>query len=66
MAVVALVLSILGFNVIAIILGYIALSQVKKSGDKGRGLASAAIIIAFVEIILGIILITVAVTATQM
>lgn len=56
LSIVGFVLSILGFNIVAIVLGFIALSQVKKSGERGRGLAIAAIIIGFVYIVIGIIL----------
>jgi hypothetical protein len=55
LSVVALVISILGFNIIAVILGFIALNQVGKSGERGKGLANAAIIIGLVSIILGFI-----------
>jgi peptidyl-prolyl cis-trans isomerase B (cyclophilin B) len=61
LAIVSLVISILGFNVIAIILGAIALNQIKKTGENGRGLALAGIIIGAISLVLGIILIIVAV-----
>lgn len=56
LSIVGFVLSLLGFNIVAIVLGFIGLSQVKKTGERGRGLALAAIIIGFVSIVLGIIL----------
>ena len=67
LAIVSLVISILGFNVIAIILGAIALNQVKKSGEKGRGLALAGIIIGAVSLVIGIIIViaTVAIVAAN-
>ncbi|MFD4421732.1 DUF4190 domain-containing protein [Agromyces sp. NPDC058484] len=55
LSIVAFVLSLVGFNVIAIVLGFIGLSQVKKTGERGRGLAIAAIIIGFVSIAIFII-----------
>lgn len=55
LSIVGFVLSLIGFNIVAIVLGFIALSQVKKSGERGRGLAIAAIIIGFVSIVIGII-----------
>ena len=61
LAIVSLVISILGFNVIAIILGAIALNQIKKTGENGRGLALAGIIIGAISLVLGIILIIVSV-----
>lgn len=65
LAIVSLVLSIIGFNVVAIILGFVAMNQVKKSGESGRGLALAAVIIGFAEILIGIIIVIVVVGATQ-
>ena len=56
LSIVGFVLSIIGFNIVAIVLGFIGLSQVKKTGERGRGLAIAAIIIGFVYIVIGIIL----------
>lgn len=56
LSIVAFVLSLLGFNVIAIVLGFIGLNQVKKTGERGRGLAIAAIIIGFVSIAIFIII----------
>lgn len=56
LSIVAFVLSLVGFNVIAIVLGFIGLNQVKKTGERGRGLAIAAIIIGFVSIALFIII----------
>jgi len=65
LAIVSLVLSIIGFNVVAIILGFVAMNQVKKTGESGRGLALAAVIIGFAEIVIIIVIIIVAVSATQ-
>lgn len=48
LAIVSLVLSILGFCFIASILGHIALSQIKKTGEQGRGLAIAGIVVGYV------------------
>lgn len=63
LSIVGFVLSILGFNIIAIILGFIGLSQIKKTGERGRGLAIAAIIIGFASIVIGIIVAIVVTTA---
>ena len=56
LAIVGFVISLLGFNVIAIILGAVGLSQIKKSGDRGRGFALAAIWIGAISIVLFIII----------
>ena len=56
LSIVGFVLSLVGFNVIAVILGFIGLSQVKKTGERGRGFAIAAIIIGLASAILFIVL----------
>jgi hypothetical protein len=56
MGIIALVLSILPFQLIGIILGFVALSQSKKAGQK-NGFALAAIIIGFIGLIIGLIVI---------
>jgi peptidyl-prolyl cis-trans isomerase B (cyclophilin B) len=43
------------FSIVGVILGFIALSQIKRTGEQGRGLAIAAIIVGFAEIALGLI-----------
>ncbi len=52
MAVAALVCGILGFSVIAIVLGFIARSQIagSKGQEKGQGMATAGIVLGFVWI----------------
>lgn len=57
MAIVALIGSIVGFSAIASILGFVALSQIKKTGEKGRGMAIAGIVIGLATLVLYIILI---------
>jgi hypothetical protein len=55
LAIIGFVLSLLGFNIVAIILGAVGLSQIKKTGDRGRGFALAAIWIGAISLVLGII-----------
>ncbi|GAB2562004.1 DUF4190 domain-containing protein [Leucobacter ruminantium] len=58
-AIVGFVLSLLGFNIVAVIVGAVGLSQIKKRGQRGRGFAIAAIVIgaiACVGVVLSIIL----------
>jgi Domain of unknown function (DUF4190) len=55
LAIIGFVVSLLGFNIVAIILGAVGLSQIKKSGDRGRGFALAAIWIGAISLVLGII-----------
>ncbi len=57
LSIVGFVLSLVGFNLIAIILGAIGLSQVKKTGERGRGFALAAIWIGAISIVLFIVII---------
>lgn len=57
LAIVGFVLSLLGFNIVAIVLGFVGLSQIKRTGEKGRGLALAAVIIGIASIVLGILFI---------
>ena len=49
MAIIALIASIV-VSLVGVILGHIALSQIKKSGESGRGLAIAALIIGYIGI----------------
>jgi peptidyl-prolyl cis-trans isomerase B (cyclophilin B) len=55
MSIVAFILAFF-ISVVGVILGFVALSQIKRTGEQGHGLALAAIIIGFAEILLGIIL----------
>jgi ABC-type Fe3+ transport system permease subunit len=48
LAITSLVLAILGFNIIAAILGHIALGQIKKSNQGGKGIATAAVVIGWI------------------
>ncbi len=59
MSIVSLVSGLLFFfSLIAIITGHIALSQIKKTGEKGRGLAIWGVILGYLGLV-GIIIITV-------
>lgn len=60
MAIASLVCSLVGWvcaigPVLGIIFGFIGLNQIKKSGQGGRGLALAGIIVGIVAIVLGIL-----------
>ena len=50
-------------SVLGIILGFVALSQIKKSGENGRGLALAGIIIGFVAVGITVLIIILQVVA---
>ena len=55
LAIVSLITSIVGLSLIGIITGHISMSQIKKTGEQGRGLAIAGLVIGYVGIALGII-----------
>ena len=57
LAIVSLVLSIIGVHLGGIITGHIALGQIKRTGETGRGLALAGTIIGYVGIVAVIILV---------
>lgn len=48
----------------AVICGHIALSQIKKTGEKGRGLAIAGLVIGYLGLISGLIFLVVVVLVT--
>ncbi|MBL3700902.1 DUF4190 domain-containing protein [Leucobacter luti] len=54
LSVIALVGGIL-FNIVGIICGHIALSQIKRTGERGRGLALAGTIIGYVSLAISVI-----------
>ncbi len=55
LSIVAFIIVFFGFSLVSIILGFIGLNQIKKTGERGRGLALWAIILGFVSIVIGII-----------
>ncbi|CAN5300610.1 hypothetical protein BH09ACT6_BH09ACT6_27550 [soil metagenome] len=54
LAIVSLVSAFL-VSLVAVVTGHIALSQIKKSGEKGRGLAIAGLILGYLGILAGIV-----------
>ena len=63
LSIVGFVIVFFGFSLVSIILGFIGLNQIKKTGERGRGLALWAIVLGFVSIIIGIIVWIVVFTA---
>ena len=58
LSIVALVISLVGFgtiSLVAVILGHISLSQIKRTGQQGHGLGLAGTIIGYVGIVAGLI-----------
>ncbi len=50
LAIVSLVTSILGFGLVGVITGHIALSQIKQTREAGNGLAIAGLVIGYISI----------------
>ena len=59
LAIISLVTAFVGISLAAIITGHIALSQIKRTGEKGRGLAIAGLVLGYVSIAAAIIVIIV-------
>ena len=55
LAIVSLVTSLLWISLVGVITGHLALSQIKKTGEQGHGLALAGVIIGYVGLLGGII-----------
>ncbi|MDP2587810.1 MAG: DUF4190 domain-containing protein [bacterium] len=55
MAIAAFVLSLVGLGVLGVIFGFVALNQIKKENQGGKGLAIAGIVIGFISIALLIV-----------
>lgn len=51
-AIVSLVASLVGAGIIAVIFGHLALGQIKRTGENGRGMALAGLIIGYVGLVL--------------
>lgn len=60
LAVVALVLGIVGVNLGGIICGHIALSQIRRTGEGGRGMAIAGLVLGYVWVAVVVLLLIVA------
>lgn len=63
LSVVAFIVSLLGFNIIGVILGAIGLSKVKKTGQRGRGFALAAIWIGLLSLVIILVVTIIRVTS---
>lgn len=56
MAIVSLVTSILGISLVGVITGHIAMSQIKKTGEQGNGLAVAGLILGYIGTVAWVLL----------
>lgn len=63
LAIVALVLGIFGGGVLAIPVGHVALNQIRQSGESGRGLAVAGLVLGYLSLIVIVGFVLVAVSA---
>jgi hypothetical protein len=52
LAVIAFIASCIGFSIPGLVMGHIALSQIKKNGESGHGFALAAVIIGYAVTVL--------------
>jgi hypothetical protein len=59
LAVVAFVLSLLGFSLIPVILGHIALGQIRRRGESGTAFAVVGLVLGYLELIAIIVLLVV-------
>lgn len=57
LAIVSLVLSILWISIPGVVCGHIALNQIKKTGESGRGLAIAGLVVGYIGIVGGLLLV---------
>ncbi|MCD2497108.1 DUF4190 domain-containing protein [Microbacterium nymphoidis] len=59
LAAVAFVLSLLGFSLIPVILGHIALGQIRRRGESGTAFAVIGLVLGYLELIAIIVLLVV-------
>ncbi len=55
LSIVSIAGAVLGFNIIAAILGFIALNQIKKTGEQGKVLAIIAIVLGILSLVIIVI-----------
>ena len=65
MAITAVVLSLFCCNLLAVIFGHIAISQINRTGEGGKGLATAALIIGYLSMAFGVVYLIIAAAATS-
>lgn len=62
LAIIALVASFF-ISIVGIVLGHVALNQIKTTGEGGRGLAVAALVIGYLSVAVGVIVVIVVIGA---
>lgn len=65
LAIVALVLGLVGVSLGGVICGHIALSQIRRTGEGGRGMAIAGLVLGYIWIAVSVVLIVAAFSATS-
>ena len=55
MAIASLVMSLVCCNILGIIFGHVAISQINRTGEGGRGMAVAGLVIGYASLVIGII-----------
>lgn len=65
LAIITLIAGILGFNLIAVIIGHISLGQIKRTGEGGSTLAIVGLVLGYIGLVALIIFIGVSVAATM-
>jgi len=63
LAIVSLVTSIIGLSIVGIITGHMGMNKIKKTGESGRGLAIAGLIIGYLGLVVVVIWVVVAISA---
>ncbi|MEY4000730.1 MAG: hypothetical protein RLZZ626_1085 [Actinomycetota bacterium] len=63
LAIIALATSVFGISLAGIICGHIALSQIKRTGEQGQGMALAGVILGYLGFVAGIVLLFAAIAA---
>jgi hypothetical protein len=59
LAVMALVFALIGGTVVAVVLGHIAVSQIGRTGERGEGMAKAALVIGYLSLVISVIILAV-------
>jgi hypothetical protein len=63
LAIVSLVTSILGLSIVGVITGHIGMNQITKTGESGRGLAIAGLVLGYLGLVVEVIWVAVAIAA---
>jgi Domain of unknown function (DUF4190) len=62
-AIVALVCALIGGSLLAIVFGHVSLSQIRRSGERGEGLANAALVIGYLSLVASVIILIVSISS---